>query len=149
MKSILPLCILLFSTQLLVGQLGDFKLTEALNGTSTDTYGTYCGIVGTPPESRKAVEKMIKDRNIEGLSTWLDSPNIVKKTYAAEAFIRLSSEILMTPELLAKIERLKASNDIIPTCHGCVYDKLSIAQCLSRIEPGQEIDSPHDQSKRY
>jgi len=71
--------------------------------------------------------------------------NLVKKTYAAEAFIRLSIEIDMTPELSSKVDAVKSRQDLISTCQGCILDKLTISECLAQIKPGQEINGPHNQ----
>jgi len=146
MRSFSLLVTIILSSHLLFGQLGDFKLTDALKSGANDVYGTYCGFAGTPPQARKAVEKMIQNRNIVGLVTWLDSPNLVKKTYAAEAFIRLSTEINMTAELSAKVDKVRVRQDLISTCQGCILDKLTIAECIAQIKPGQELDAPHDQT---
>ena len=150
MKSTYLLATFLFSAHLLAGQIGDIKLTDALKYGANDRYGTSCGIAGSPPEARKAVEQMIQNRDVAALEVWLESPNLVKMTYAAEAFIRLSNEIALTPELTGKIKVITSRQDLIPTCVGCTHQKLTIAQCLAEIEPGQDIQAPHDQtSRRY
>lgn len=135
---------LLLSTQMLIGQLGQINLSEALQKGSGDTYGTYCGIAATQPAARKFLEKMVLERDLEGLSRWLESPNLVYQTYAAEGLIRLSAIISITPTQSRQIERVKLKKDRIPTCSGCVIEDLTIAECLAGVEPGYNINTPRE-----
>lgn len=138
---------LLLSTQMLIGQLGQTKLSEALQRGSGDTYGAYCGIAGTQPAARKSLERMVQERDLVGLSDWLESPNLVYQTYAAEGLIRLSSVITITPPLSRQIESIKIKKDRIPTCHGCIMKDMTIADCLAAIEPGYNIEAPGEREE--
>jgi len=69
MKAFSFVGVLLLSSHMLMGQLGDMKLTDALKTGNSDVYGTYCGFAGTPPEARQDVEKLIHARDIASLES--------------------------------------------------------------------------------
>lgn len=118
--------------------LGDFKLSTALSDGGGKTYGSYCGIAGQHPPTRIAVEELIADEDLETLEEWLNSPNLVVQTYAAEAFIRLSGRLDISSELLILVDTIRGKEENIPTCRGCIYDKLTIKECLAGIDPEQQ-----------
>lgn len=115
--------------------LRDFKLSDALSSGGGKTYGSYCGIAGTHPPTRVAVEKLIAKEDLSTLEEWLNSPNLVVQAYAAEAFIRLSGQIDISERTLRLVDIIRNKREEIATCKGCVYDKLSIKECLAGIEP--------------
>lgn len=97
-------------------------------------YGAYCGFAGNHPPTRLIVEDLIVKKDFKTLSSWLTSPNLVIQTYAAEAFIRLSkSGVKLGEDDLELVEEIKLKTDKISTCTGCIYEQLSIQECLSKI----------------
>ena len=137
--SIMKYAILLFSLMIGInvnGQgLSDFKLSTALSAGGGKTYGSYCGIAGQHPPMRIAVEELIAEEDLETLVEWLNSPNLVVQTYAAEAFIRLSGKLDISGEIMDDVDIIRNKEENIATCRGCIYDKLTIKECLAGIEP--------------
>ncbi len=115
--------------------LQNFKLSEGLSKGAGKTYGAYCGIAGQHPPTRIAVEKLIEAEDLSKLEEWLNSPNLVVQTYAAEAFIRLSERLDLSQEVMYQVEVIRNKDEIITTCKGCVYDKLTIKECLEGVKP--------------
>lgn len=98
-------------------------------------YGAYCGFAGSHPPTRLLVEELIESKDIATLSSWLTSPNLVVQTYAAEAFIRLAKDdISISQEDLDLVEEIRLKEDKISTCTGCIYEQLSIKECLKEWE---------------
>lgn len=135
MKYTILLLSLLFSLNMNGQGLRDFKLSEALSSGGGKTYGSYCGIAGTHPPTRVAVEKLIANEDLSALEAWLNSPNLVVQTYAAEAFIRLSGRMDLPQDVLRLVDIIRNKRNNIATCKGCVHDKLSIKECLAGVEP--------------
>ena len=99
------------------------------------TYGAYCGIAGKHPPARIKTEKLILKEDINELTSWLSSPNLVIQTYAAEGIIRLQNDGHTIPEeVVIIVLQIKAKEDLISTCKGCFYEELSIRECLVDFE---------------
>ena len=111
-----------------------FGLVDGLS--QGKTYGSYCGIVGQHPPSRIQLEKMLKEENIEQLTSWLESPNTVLQTYAAEGFMRLVQTKKHQPsaEIISKIDKMRSSQTEIPSCTGCVYSRITMEKALEDFE---------------
>lgn len=99
--------------------------------TTGKTYGAYCGIAGKHPPTRIIAERLIADKDIDTLESWLSSPNPVNVTYAAEALIRIYNQgTLLSEELIERVSQVKELETLISTCKGCFYEQLSIKESL-------------------
>jgi len=146
MKYIILAAVFMFSSHSISAQLSPLKDLSKTLKYGGKTYGSYCGFAGQHPPTRIAVEALIADRDIDELSSWLRSPNLVVQTYAAEAFIRLSAdkEVIFADADLTLVETIRVKKDKISTCTGCILESLTIEECLSKIEPGTEIGPPEN-----
>ena len=115
--------------------LKDFKLSEALSKGGDYVYGSYCGIAGQHPAKRIEAEKLIAAKDLVALSGWLNGPNLVLQTYAAEAFIRMSGTMEISDKDMARVDVIRNKENEINTCRGCIYDNMTIKECLEGIEP--------------
>ena len=79
---------------------------------------------------------MVKRSDIKLLQNWIEGPNTVLKTYAAEGMIRLSNEgkFQVPEEIRAIILEIKQSKTEIPSCTGCVYSRITIEEALADFE---------------
>ena len=88
-----------------------------------EVYGKHCGAVagvGDQPALRVDIEKLIYKGNIAEIDKWLNSDSYVKKTYAAEALIRLENDgTELSTEQISRIVKIKRSKRKITTCFGC------------------------------
>ena len=126
-----PLLLLLFMIPLVGNAQQDkFSLSSALN--EGRTYGAYCGFAGQHPPTRIALDDLLIEENVHELLEWLESPNDVIKTYAAEGLIRMSNEgkAQLTGQTITTINKLKNAQREISTCKGCVFSQLTIAEAL-------------------
>ena len=135
MKYTILLFSFMFGLNLNSQSLGDFKLSEGLSKGAGKTYGSYCGIAGRQPSTRIAVENLIAKEDLSTLKEWLNSPNLVVQTYAAEAFIRLSGRKDISRDIMDRVDIIRNKEEQINTCRGCIYDKLTIKECLAGVEP--------------
>lgn len=98
-------------------------------------YGEWCGIYGEQPEERVEIEKFIKDKNINNIEEWLNSPIPVKQTYAVEALVRLmESGFELTDEHIKRIKKVKNKRKRIETCIGCIYSTTTIKRALKEFD---------------
>lgn len=124
--------ILIFSSMAVNAQI-PMDLKEKLSQGANEVYGSYCGIVGQHPPNRITIEKWIEAEDLSRIYGWLYSPNIVRQAYAAEALIRLTNEKkidVIEDKAISLIVQLKNSEEMIPTCSGCVYSKMTVAKIL-------------------
>lgn len=109
-------------------------LKDKLIRGSNELYGSYCGIAGQHPPNRVTIEKWIVKEQVSSILDWLHSPNRVRQVYAAEALIRLyNRRVIDELEIddLSFISKLKASNESIPICSGCVYSEETVKKILA------------------
>ena len=134
LKNLLIACFL-FIPFLNFGQ-ANSGLTKQLSLGMNEVYGSYCGIAGQHPQNRILIEGWIEKNNLENIEEWLFSSNVVRQTYAAEAFIRLinQNDLIVTDVILDQIAQLKSSKTLISSCKGCIYGNLTIAELLSDYE---------------
>lgn len=102
---------------------------------SGKTYGAYCGIAGSHPPSRVHTENLIAKEDVATLSSWLTSPNLVIVTYAAEGLIRLQNKgVPLETDIVDKVMEVKKLQQYINTCQGCIYEELTIEECLKEFK---------------
>lgn len=133
---ILAFIILIFSSITIEAQI-PIDLKKKLSQGTNEVYGSYCGIVGQHPPNRLTIEKWIKAEDLPRIYGWIYSPNIVRQAYAAEALIRLNNERIIDTiedDAFSLVIELKNSEEIIPTCSGCVYSKMTVAKVLDDWE---------------
>lgn len=86
------------------------------------TYGTFCGIGGTPPDKCQEMLGLVRESNYKELSNWLQSinPEIATYGYIGIDFLnRKGIEIL--PTEFGKMEQLRISEIQLNTCQGCYF----------------------------
>ena len=86
------------------------------------TYGTFCGIGGTPPDKCQEMLGLVRENNYQKLSDWLQSINPEIATYGfigLDFLNRKGMEIL--PTELGKMEQLRESEIQLNTCQGCYF----------------------------
>lgn len=126
---LLIICVVLVSATV-EGQLKIENISDSF--TTGYTYGTHCGIAGTPPILRQDIEKMIIQKDISGIERWLGSPSLSHQVYAVEALIRLHHQgVSLRNDLIETILSVKQLQTLIPTCGGCIYDNIPVAEALA------------------
>ena len=94
-------------------------------------FGTMCYFAGTPPEGRKAIDKLVAARRTDLLQMALLGPNPEGRVYAAEALMKLDErELNLTGRTRAIIARVRALKIPISVCEGCLVSTKPAAQLL-------------------
>jgi len=86
------------------------------------TYGTFCGIRGTPPEKCQMMLTLVKDNKYDELVKWLYSINPEIATYGyigLDILKRNGLKISITE--LARMNELNKSQIQLNTCRGCYF----------------------------
>jgi hypothetical protein len=105
------------------------------NFTKGYTYGTVCGIASIPPVLRKDIEVFIKNKDVEAIDNWLNSPSLVHQVYAAEALIRLDHQMIaISKKQKNQIRDIKSLETIISSCKGCMRGDITIEEALADYE---------------
>jgi hypothetical protein len=86
------------------------------------TYGTFCGIGGTPPDKCQEMLGLVREKDYKELSNWLQSINPEIATYGFIGIDFLNRKgIEVLPTELGKMELLRKSEIQINTCQGCYF----------------------------
>jgi hypothetical protein len=97
-------------------------------------YGFGCGIAGTPPEQREQLKKLVEQKDIKTLDSWLISPTTELQIYAIDGFFQLKeSGYKLTVEELAWINFVKKKRGKAYTCGGCSYMNWPIMKIASKF----------------
>lgn len=90
--------------------------------TDTYVYGTFCGLVGTPPSESQTMIDLVNEREYYKLARRLNSmnPEIATYGYIGLDFLRKKGMEIKPPEL-SKMKELSQSNIQLNTCQGCVF----------------------------
>jgi len=110
-------------------------------------YGTFCGIVGVPPEKCKEMLNLVSANNYKTLSKWLNSlnPEISAYGYLGLSFLKNKGIKIREPEI-NRMEILRNSIIEIYTCEGCFYGEMKKIKDL--IE-GTNITESYNLFRQY
>ena len=86
------------------------------------TYGTFCGIGGTPPDRCQMMLKLVRENKYDELALWLYSinPEIATYGYIGLDFLKRNGKDILLPEL-KRMNELSKSQIQLNTCQGCYF----------------------------
>jgi hypothetical protein len=86
------------------------------------TYGTFCGIAGTPPTKCQRMLDLVNANNYDQLASWLKSinPEIATYGYIGLEFLNKKGNNLEKREL-QRMTELSKSEIQLNTCQGCIF----------------------------
>jgi hypothetical protein len=86
------------------------------------TYGTFCGLHGTPPEKCQVMLGFVKENKYYELANWLYSlnPEIATYGYIGLDFLKRQGKDILQQEL-RRMAQLSKSNIKLNTCRGCIF----------------------------
>lgn len=90
---------------------------------SVYTYGTFCGIAGTPPDKCQQMLDLVNKKDFNELAKWLQSLNPEVATYGYVGLKYLVQYEIDIPESwFIRMRELNKSEIQLNTCDGCIYD---------------------------
>lgn len=86
------------------------------------TYGTFCGIGGTPPDKCQVMLSLVQENKYDELSKWLYSinPEIATYGYIGLDFLKRNGKNINLTEI-QRMGELRKSGIQLNTCRGCFY----------------------------
>lgn len=86
------------------------------------TYGTFCGIAGTPPDKCQKMLVLINKKDFKELAKWLQSlnPEIATYGYIGLQYL-VQNEIDIPESWFTRMNELHKSEIQLNTCEGCIY----------------------------
>jgi len=83
------------------------------------TYGTFCGIAGTPPAKCQGMLELVSANNYDQLASWLKSinPELATYGYIGLKFLKIKNAKIEKPEL-QRMTELSVSEIQLNTCQG-------------------------------
>ncbi|WP_271424159.1 hypothetical protein [Aequorivita sinensis] len=103
-----------------------FERIENSNFEKTDfdvyTYGTFCGIAGTPPDKCQKMLALVNKKDFKELAKWLQSlnPEIATYGYIGLQYL-VQNEIDIPESWFTRMSELNKSEIQLNTCEGCIY----------------------------
>ncbi len=103
-----------------------FERIENSNFEKTDfdvyTYGTFCGIAGTPPDKCQKMLNLVNEKDFNELAKWMQSlnPEIATYGYIGLQYL-VQNEIDIPESWFTRMRKLKKSEVQLNTCEGCIY----------------------------
>lgn len=93
-----------------------------INDLDVYTYGTFCGIAGTPPSKCLAMLELVNEKNYNELANWLKSinPEIATYGYVGLEFLEKKGAEITKLEL-ERMTKLRESDIQLNTCQGCIF----------------------------
>ena len=89
---------------------------------SVYTYGTFCGITGTPPDKCQQMLDLVNKKDFNELAKWLQSLNPEVATYGYVGLKYLVQYEIDIPESwFTRMRELNKSEIQLNTCDGCIY----------------------------
>lgn len=105
------------------------------------TYGTFCGIGGTPPEKCQEMLGLVRESNYKELSNWLQSINPEIATYGYIGIDFLNKKgIEILPTEFGKMEQLRISEIQLNTCQGCYF---GVTEKISEVLTKKNLKQTH------
>ncbi|TJY31587.1 hypothetical protein [Pontimicrobium aquaticum] len=103
-----------------------FERIENSNFEKTDfdvyTYGTFCGIAGTPPDKCQKMLDLVNGKDFNKLAKWMQSLNPEIATYGYIGLQYLVQNEIDVPESwFTRMSKLNKSEIQLNTCGGCIY----------------------------
>lgn len=98
------------------------------------TFGYACYAAGTMPEEGQRMLKLVQDRDIGTLTSWLKSINQVKQVYSYLGLKLLQStdSIQLTDDIIKSMTELENSSTLVYSCSGCtIWEHLPIKELLT------------------
>lgn len=86
------------------------------------TYGTFCGIAGTPPDKCQRMLELVNEKNYDKLAKWIKSinPEIATYGYIGLEILKKKGSKIGKVEL-ERITELSESEIQLNTCQGCIF----------------------------
>ena len=86
------------------------------------TYGTFCGIAGTPPDKCQSMLNLVNANNYDHLASWLKSinPEIATYGYIGLEFLKKKGIKIENTEF-QRMTELSESEIQLNTCQGCIF----------------------------
>jgi len=86
------------------------------------TYGTFCGIAGTPPDKCQSMLDLVNSKNYDQLASWLKSinPEIATYGYIGLEFLKKKGIKIDNTEF-QRMTELSESEIQLNTCQGCIF----------------------------
>ena len=86
------------------------------------TYGTFCGIAGTPPDKCQSMLDLVNANNYDQLASWLKSinPEIATYGYIGLEFLKKKG-IKVENKEFQRMTKLSESEIQLNTCQGCIF----------------------------
>jgi hypothetical protein len=86
------------------------------------TYGTFCGIAGTPPDKCQSMLDLVNANNYDQLASWLKSinPEIATYGYIGLEFLKKKGAKIEKAEI-ERMAELSESEIQLNTCQGCIF----------------------------
>ena len=110
------------------------------------TYGTFCGIVGTPPDKCKEMLNLVKENNYKKLAEWLKSINPELATYGYIGLNFLERKgIKLQPMELKRMKELGKLNIQLNTCQGCFF---GVTEKMSNVLSKNNLTQIYNQFKQ-
>ncbi|WP_147298988.1 hypothetical protein [Winogradskyella sediminis] len=103
-----------------------FERIENSNFGRTDfdvyTYGTFCGIAGTPPDKCQEMLNLVNKKDFNELAKWMQSlnPEIATYGYIGLQYL-VQNEIDIPESWFTGMRKLNKSEVQLNTCEGCIY----------------------------
>ena len=87
------------------------------------TYGTFCGIAGTPPDKCQSMLDLVNANNYDQLASWLKSinPEIATYGYIGLEFLKKKG-IKVENKEFQRMTKLSESEIQLNTCQGCIFE---------------------------
>jgi hypothetical protein len=87
------------------------------------TYGTFCGIAGTPPDKCQKMLDLVNANNYDQLVSWLKSinPEIATYGYIGLEFLKKKGNDIKKTEI-QRMTELNESEIQLNTCQGCIFE---------------------------
>ncbi|XLS28039.1 hypothetical protein ACJD0Z_12610 [Flavobacteriaceae bacterium M23B6Z8] len=103
-----------------------FERIENSNFEKTDfdiyTYGTFCGIAGSPPDKCQQMLNLVNEKDFKELAKWMQSLNPEIATYGYIGLQYLFQNEIDIPESwFTRMSKLNKSEVQLNTCEGCIY----------------------------
>lgn len=113
----------------------------------TYVYGTFCGLVGTPPTESQTMIDLVNERKYYELARRLNSmnPEIATYGYIGLDFLRKKGMEIKPPEL-SKMAELSKSNIQLNTCQGCVFGVTETVKDVLSVDNLKVIYSAYRES---
>lgn len=101
------------------------------------TYGTFCGIAGTPPDKCQEMLELVRKENYKELSKWLKSinPEVATYGYIGLEFLNQRGIVIALTDK-KRMDELSIANIQLNTCQGCIF---GVTEKISEVLKKQNL----------